>query len=155
MQQQAGVKTTMNARTMGNPFLELDITKMMSEFRMPGIDMDGMLASQRRNVEAISAANQLAIEGVQAVMRRQAEIVRQMMDEARGVVTDLMSVGAPEEKVAKQAELFKTTFEKTVANMKELSEMIAKSNTEAAETLAKRVSESLEEMKVAAAKLKR
>ena len=131
----------MNARTTGNPFLDLDFTKMATEFRMPG--------------EALSAANQLALEGVQAVMRRQAEIVRQMMDEARGIMTEMMSVGAPEEKVAKQADLFKTTFEKTVANMKELSEMIAKSNTEAAETLAKRVSESLEEMKSAAGKLKR
>jgi phasin family protein len=145
----------MNARTTGNPFLDLDFTKMATEFRMPGVDMEGVLASQRRNVEALSAANQLALEGVQAVMRRQAEIVRQMMDEARGIMTEMMSVGAPEEKVAKQAELFKTTFEKTVANMKELSEMIAKSNTEAAETLAKRVSESLEEMKSAAGKLKR
>jgi phasin family protein len=145
----------MNARNSGNPFLDLDFSKMATEFRVPGLDVEGLMASQRRNVEALSAANQLALEGVQAVMRRQAEIVRQMMDEARGMMTELMTTGAPEEKVAKQAELFKTTFEKTVSNMKELSEMVAKSNTEAAETLAKRVSESLEEMKASAAKLKR
>jgi phasin family protein len=134
-------------KTPANPFLDMDFAKMMAEYRMPGLDLDGIMATQRRNIEALSAANQLAMEGMQAVMRRQTEILRQMMEESRQAMTELMAQGAPEEKVAKQADYVKAAFEKTLANMKELTEMLAKSNTEAADKLARRVSESLDELK--------
>ena len=57
------------------PFLENDFSKMFSEFKIPGFDMQALVATQRRNIEAVTAANQLAVEGVQAVMRRQTEII--------------------------------------------------------------------------------
>jgi phasin family protein len=136
-----------------NPF-EFDLTKLLGDFKVPGIDFEAIVASQRKNIEAVTTANQLAVEGLQAVLRRQAEIIRQSIEEASSLVGDFTSVGAPEEKAAKQAELVKSTFEKALANVKELSELVAKSNAEAADILAKRVSESLDEVKSAIAKAK-
>lgn len=141
------------SKTSAYPFIDLDVSKLMAEFKIPGVDVDAILASQRKNIEAVTAANQLAIEGFQAVVRRQAEILRQTMEEAGPLVTDLMGVGSPQDKVAKQAEVVKSAFEKALANMKELAEMVAKSNTEAANVISKRVSESLEELKSATGKL--
>jgi phasin family protein len=134
------------------PFFEMDVSKMMNEFKLPGVDVDAIMASQRKNIEAVTAANQLAIEGMQAVVRRQAEILRQTMEEAGGIMAEMMGAGTPEDKVAKQAELAKVAFEKALANMKELAELVAKSNTEAANVISKRVSESLEELKSIMAK---
>lgn len=136
-----------------NPF-EFDLTKLLGDFKVPGIDFEAIVASQRKNIEAVTSANQLAVEGLQAVLRRQAEIIRQSIEEASALVGDFTAVGAPEEKAAKQAELVKSTFEKALANVKELSELVAKSNAEAADILAKRVSESLDEVKSAIAKAK-
>jgi phasin family protein len=136
-----------------NPF-EFDLTKLLGDFKVPGIDFEAIVASQRKNIEAVTTANQLAVEGLQAVLRRQAEIIRQSIEEASSLVGDFTAVGAPEEKAAKQAELVKSTFEKALANVKELSELVAKSNAEAADILAKRVSESLDEVKSAIAKAK-
>jgi phasin family protein len=136
-----------------NPF-EFDLTKLLGDFKVPGIDFEAIVASQRKNIEAVTTANQLAVEGLQAVLRRQAEIIRQSIEEASSLVGDFTAVGAPEEKAAKQAELVKSTFEKALANVKELSELVAKSNAEAADILAKRVSESLDEVKTAIAKAK-
>jgi phasin family protein len=143
------------AKPTGNPFFDIDISKILGDFKVPGLDVDSIMASQRRNIEAVTAANQLAIEGLQAVLRRQAEILRQSMEEAGNLVGDLMSASAPEDKAARQAELMKVAFEKALANVKELAEMVAKSNAEAAEVLSKRVSESLDEVKVAIAKVPR
>src|SRR6185312_3542574 len=95
-----------------NPFLENDFTKLFSEFKVPGFDMQALVATQRRNIEAVSHANQLAIEGVQAVMRRQGEILRQMVEESTNSLKDLMAAGAPEAKVAHQTEL-KTSLQRT------------------------------------------
>ena len=88
------------------------------------------------------------------VLRRQAEILRQAFEESNSVVSEVLSAGTPEEKAVKQAEFAKTAFEKALANAKELSELVARSNTEAAEVLSRRVSESLDEVKAALAKRK-
>ncbi|WP_114394280.1 phasin family protein [Oleisolibacter albus] len=150
--------------TTKNPFLDfdptkffdpskfMDLSKLMSDYRLPGMDIEAMLAAQRRNVEALTAANQLAVEGVQAVLRRQGEILRQSLEEASSMMSELMAAGTPEDKVAKQAELVKGAFEKAIANMKEMAEMVAKSNSEAAEVLSNRVKESIEEVKIQIAK---
>jgi phasin family protein len=131
------------------PFFENDFTKIFSEFRIPGFDVETLVAAQRRNLEAVQAANQLAIEGVQAVVRRQTEILRQMVEESSTGMRDLMASGAPEQKIAQQTDLVKTVFEKAIANLRELTEMVAKSNTEAADVLTKRIGESLTELKSA------
>ncbi len=63
-----------------NPFGDFDFTKMMDpskmmgDFKMSGVDMEKVVSSQRKNLEALTAANQLAIEGMQAIAKRQAEI---------------------------------------------------------------------------------
>jgi len=129
------------------PFLENDFTKMFSEFKIPGFDMQGLMATQRRNIEAVQTANQLAVEGVQAIVRRQTEILRQMAEESSTVLKEMMTSGAPDQKIAQQTELVKTAFEKALGNLRELTEMVAKSNTEAADVLTKRIGESLTELK--------
>lgn len=140
------------SKTTGNPFLDFDVTKLVAEFKLPGIDLDALFASQRKNIEAVAAANQLAAEGVQAVFRRQSEILRQAMEEANAMVAELVKTSAPEEKMVRQTELAKAALDKALANMKELAEMVARSNTEASDVISRRFSESLEELKGAIAK---
>ena len=143
-----------------NPFFDLDfskftdISKVMSELKVPGVDVDAMLATQQKNIQALTAANQLAFEGMQTVFRRQSEILRQSVEQASAMISELMAAGSPEDKVAKQADLVKSAFEKALANSRELAELVARSNAEAAEVVSKRFSESLEELKVAIAKSK-
>ncbi len=134
------------------PMFQNDITKMLADFKVPGVDLESMVASQRKNIEAVTAANQLAIEGMQAVVRRQAEILSTTLEETGTILTEVLGAGAPEDKAAKQAELVKSAFENALSNMKELAELVAKSNTEAANVISKRVSEGLEELKTALAK---
>jgi phasin family protein len=129
------------------PFFGNDFTKAFSEFKIPGFDIEGLLATQRRNMEAVSAASQLAVEGVQAVIRRQTEIIRQTVEESTAAFKDVLAVGAPDEKIAQQTDMVKTAFEKALGNLRELTEMAAKSNTEAADVLTKRIGESLTELK--------
>src|ERR671926_1732737 len=105
-----------------NPFLDFDVTKVMSEFRVPSVDVDAVVASQRKNIEALTQANQLAVEGIQAVARRQVEIARQAVDEFSTVVRDLTSPASPEDRLAKQAEYTKTVLEKALTNARELAE---------------------------------
>ncbi len=137
---------------------EFDPTKAMGdfkEFNAPGIDVQALVAFQQRNLEALANANRTAFEGAQAMMARQAEILREALEEMRGAVEAMAAQKQPEDVVAQQTEMIKQSFEKTVANMRELSEMMAKSNTQAVDGLNKRIAEGLDELKTNIAKAKK
>jgi phasin family protein len=102
-------------------------------------------------MEAFSSANQLITEGVQAVTRRQAEIMRTNIEEAVRASKDIMSGGTPEAGIAKQTQYAKSLVENTINNVREVSEMVTKSNMEAFDLLNKRMLESIEEFSSAAA----
>lgn len=157
--------------TTAYPFMNMDMTKVMADFdpakfadqftklagsyKVPGFDMDGLIAAQRKNMEALTAANQAAVEGVKALAARQNEILQETMKEATDALTALSTLEGPEDVAAKQAELLKASFDKALGNMKELADLVAKSNTEASEPINARISESLDEIKKQAAKIKK
>jgi phasin family protein len=130
-----------------NPF-DTDVTKLMAEFKLPGVDMETVLATQRKNIEALTKANQLAIEGLQTVARRQAEILRAGFEEASALARDLFqNKSSSEDRVAKQTEATKSALEKAFSNARELSEIVGKAQQEAFEIINKRMTESLDEVR--------
>lgn len=131
-----------------------EFSKMLKQYNLPGIDMDSLMASQKKNMEALTAANRVALEGMQAVAKRQAEILQETMNEASKAVDVLSKAGSPTEVAAKQAELAKDAFERALSNMRELAEMVAKSNEEATSTINTRISATLDEIKDMALKMK-
>lgn len=138
------------ADTNGNK-PENDLMRMLSEFRMPGMpDMEALAAAQRRNLEALSAANRVALEGAQAVARRHMEILQSSMTEMTEAMKTLGTQESPQAKATRQAEMLKGAYEKAVANMKEVADLIQKSNHEALGLLNKRFTEALDEVKTLA-----
>lgn len=129
-----------------NPFLDIDFSKMLADFKVPGVDVDQLMASQKKNIDAVTKANQVAFEGAQAVARRQADILRATMEEVQKVTQDLMATTSPQDRMTKQAEVAKTAFETSLKNMKELADMMAKSNNEAFDLINKRMGEMMEEV---------
>lgn len=131
-----------------------EFSKMLKQYNLPGVDMDALMASQKKNLEALTMANRVALEGLQAVAKRQAEILQETMNEASKAVDVLSKAGSPTEVAAKQAELAKDAFERALSNMRELAEMVAKSNEEATSTINARISATLDEIKDMALKMK-
>lgn len=121
--------------------------KLLSDMRVNGFDVEAVLAGQRRNIEAFTAVNQAALEGFQTLTKRQAEMVRQSVDEANKAIKEMLAAGSPEEKAARQTELAKAAFERAVSNTRELTQLVTRSQSEAMDLLNKRVVESLDEMK--------
>ncbi len=141
------------ATKQAEQFFDFDISKYLGDFKVPGVDVDSLVSSQRKNIEALTQANKLAYDGLQAVVKRQAEILRQTVDEIAQATKDIAEPGNPQDKAAKQAELAKDAFERSLSNLRELSEMIAKANTEAFDLLNKRFTQSLDEVRDTFSKL--
>ncbi len=133
------------------PF-ETDITKLMSSYKLPMVDMQEIMSISQKNIEAVTAANQVAAEGFQTMWRRNTEIAQRSMEEVSRLMSELTAAGTPEDKMARQLELVKAAYEKALANAKELSELASKSSSEASELLCERVCESLDEIKAVAKK---
>jgi phasin family protein len=130
-----------------------EMMKMFAEFRMPHFaDMEGLAQAQRRNLEALSAANRIALEGAQAVARRHMEIVQASVTEMTEAMRSMTSTDNPQDRANHQAELLKSGYERAVSNMKEIADLIQKSNAEALGLLNKRFAEAMEEVKHLAAK---
>jgi len=98
----------------GKGFFDYDIGKAFAGFSFPNFDVESVLASQRKNLEAFTQANQVAVEGVQALAKRQVEIVTAAVEEASAALRDLTAPGAVDEKLAKNAELAKAAYEKVL-----------------------------------------
>lgn len=131
---------------------DMDIFKMFADFKMPAMpaampDMEALAAAQRKNIEAFSAANRVALEGAQAVARRHMEILQASVAEMTEAMKGFASADAPQDKAAKQAELAKSTYERAVANLQELADLIQRSNSEAISLLNKRFAEAMDEVK--------
>lgn len=127
-------------------FEKFDFAKVADQFKMPGLDAQALVEYQKRNLEAFAAANKIALEGFQSVIRRQAEIVRKNVEDASKALTELNAAETPQDKLVKQVELAQEAYEAAVANLKELTEMYSKSNGEAANLISGRVTESFGEL---------
>ena len=125
-----------------------EFTRMFAAMKMPGmVDMSAVMAAQKRNMDALSAANRIALEGAQAVAQRHMEIMQQTMAELTESMNALAATDTPQAKAAKQAELLKQTYERAVSNTQEMSDLIQRSNGEAVGLLNQRFAEAMDEVK--------
>ena len=131
------------------PYDMTDFSKIMADYKIPGVDWQEVIAAQQKNLQALAKANQVLVEGAQAVMRREIEILQKAMAELAEASKELMQQGDPQAQASKRLELAKTSFEAAIQNMRELAEVAGKSNREALEVINQRALESFEEIRKA------
>lgn len=147
-------KTPESLQDFAKSLIDLDVTKgaeqilnRLAELKVPGLDMDALVASQRDNLEAVSKANKAAMEGLKGVGEWQVTILKQAMEEISESAATVTKVRSPQDVVVEQTELAKRIFETAVKNMRELADILHKANEDATKVIVERVPESLDEMK--------
>jgi phasin family protein len=130
----------------GFDFSQAGVEKMFESLKVPGVDWHGVMESQSKNIAALVEANRRAVQGMEAITRRQFELVQQAMTDA--VMSAKQTVPAdPREAVVRQTEAAKLAFEKAVTGIRELADMMQKSNREALDVVNQRISAGLSEIK--------
>jgi phasin family protein len=138
-----------DART---PFFDFDVTKMFASFPIRPFDVEAVWAAQRRNLEALTQANQLAVEGVHALAKRQIEMTQQALEDMSTMVREMAQPSSTEERIAKHTEYTKKMIDKGLTHGREIAALASKAGSEATEVLQKRTTESLDEMRAFASK---
>jgi phasin family protein len=117
-----------------------DFTKLLENYKLPGVDFSALVDREKKNIEALTKANKIAFEGWQALVRRQSEILQETMKEA-------IANARKQDAATHRVELAKQGFEKALGHMRELAEIATKSQMEAYEVVRRRVDENVAHFK--------
>jgi phasin family protein len=120
----------------------IDVTKIIEQFKLPGIDLSALMAGRRKDIETLMEVNKIALESSQTMAQRQVEILQKTMQELTQTVTS----GKPLENPAKQGELVQHAVEKAIAYMLELAEVARKAQTDALDVINKRAQQNIQEL---------
>ena len=129
------------------PYDVADFNKIMSEYQVPGVDWQELMASQQKNWEALGQANKVWLEGTQKVVKREVEILQSALAEAAEASREMMKEGGARAAAEKRLELAKTSFEKAISNIREISEAASQANQDALAVIQKRAIEGFDEIK--------
>ncbi|MEO8559530.1 MAG: TIGR01841 family phasin [Rhodospirillales bacterium] len=133
-------ETTNQAQPFG------DVTAMMAQFKMPGIDMAAIVEARRKDIQALVDANTASFESMQALAKKQTEMLSQAMQGMQEAAKSAVGTNGAAD-VAKQGEVIRKGFEKTLANMKELADMAKHAQSEAMARITQRASHQMQEIK--------
>ena len=124
-----------------NPFA--DITKIVEHFKLPGVDVPALVESGRKDMEALVEANKAAYQGLQALARKQTE----MLNEAMHKIQEAASHASGKAAGSKPGQMAHEAYQKTLADMKEMADIVRTSQAEALTKVTDRAIEHLQELK--------
>jgi len=128
-----------------NPFR--DLTRTFEQFKMPGVDANAFVDARRKDVEALVAANKITYEALQALASTQKDMLTQVMQGMQESAKGAMAGNTKGGDMATHAEAAQKAWQKMLADMKQLAEMVQKAQVEAMTGLTERAKESIGEMK--------
>lgn len=132
---------------MATPFPQItDFSKMLESFKFPGVDMTSLLEARRKDVEALAEANTLAYEGMQALVRKQTEMLNASAHEIQAEA-GRMSGDTPTESIVKRGEFIQQSLQTAFENMRELAELAQESQMRALGAINKRAEQTMRELK--------
>lgn len=114
---------------------DLDIGKLLKQLKLPGIDVKEMVASQRKDIEALAEVTRHARESMETLAARQAEMLKEAMAAFQAASKEGDATAAGRVEQAKDA------FGTALANMRELAEMTVQAHQQAYAILKERVQE--------------
>jgi phasin family protein len=123
-----------------------NLTKMLEQFKLPGVDTKEIMDARRKDIDALVQANKAIYEGMQALANKQGELLQTAMADIQSAMKGAASgvgVGDP----GKQGELARKAYEKVLGDMKDLAEIARQSQTDAMARITQRGTEHLDEVK--------
>jgi phasin family protein len=124
-----------------------DFTKILEQFKIPGVDMASVIEARRKDIEALTEANRIAFEGMQSLVQKQTEILRKTMEEMQKAAKEMAAGGGSMPNIANAGEFAQRTLLNAFQNMRELAEGVQKSQADALQIMNKRVLQNMEELK--------
>lgn len=124
-----------------NPFENMDFSSFTS-----GADFNRMKDQFSRNVEAVTNANQVALDCMRESARRSAEAMQKAAQHTFECMKDAASIRTPEDAQNRQSDYMNSMIKSSFSNAKEMTEMASRAATEIVEICNRRMQEVAQEM---------
>ena len=131
-------KKTSAAAASGAPDLG-DLSQMLKQFKLPGVDVNALVEWQRKDFEALAEANRQAYEGMKALAERRSEILRENL---AGWQESMKGAG-DQEALAKQGEALQRGMKKAMKDFRDLAALETKARTDAWAVVQQRMQENM------------
>ena len=125
-----------------NPFKQ---SNPFNQFKLPDGAMETFLSNYQKNMELVTSAQQLAADSTKSILDRQNEYCKNAFDQWNEHIKFCCSKAPLEEKTAHHAEVSKEALDKTGKHLRDVNSIIVKAHEKIAESVQKRLKESLDE----------
>jgi phasin family protein len=129
---------------MAQDFIEM-MRKFGEQLQLPKLDMDQMIETHRKNLEALTASATAVAGGAQIVAQKQREIVEAGLRDASTLAQEFKAHS--DQNLAWQKEFAKKVFDIAVQGAQETAQLTRMSTGDAVKILQDRMREGLEEIR--------
>jgi phasin family protein len=124
-----------------------EFVKLMTQMKLPVMpDMGAFMAAHSRNMEALAASLRIAVEGAEAIAKRQIEMMQQTLTDLTDCMRSLSTTNGQQTNGAGPVECGKRAYEHAVSNALELAEVVQRSNRNVLDHLHRRAIAAMAEM---------
>jgi|SaaInl4_135m_RNA_FD_contig_21_2542609_length_550_multi_5_in_0_out_0_1 phasin family protein len=114
-------------------------------YKIPGCNPEALLESHRKNVEALSNANQVLAEGMKAIAGEQADFLRRSVEDASSALQSMTQTKDIQDAAGKQTQFIQNSFDASLENAQRIFETGRTAKEKASEVIGARISEGLKE----------
>jgi phasin family protein len=126
------------------------LRKFGSDLGLPKLNVDELLQTQKKNLEALGQSAKVAAQGAQTVAQKQREVMEAGLREAATLAREYKPLGKVHENLALQTEYSRTQFDIAVKGAKDSASTARQSTTDAVKIIQDRMKESFEELRASA-----
>lgn len=127
-----------------NPFISM-LRKFGTDLHVPKFDLDQMVESHRKNIEALSSSVSTMTEGAQAMAQKQREVLEASLREASTLAQEFKAQS--DQNLARQTAFAKKVFDIAVQGAQDTAQLTRMSTADAVKVLQDRMRESFEEIR--------
>jgi phasin family protein len=128
---------------------KFDLRAMLEKLRLPGVDAQKLIEAHRKDLDALLAANERAVIAIEALTRKQADMLAHVVKEWHASARDAIAHGSGAEKLNQASARLHNAFAQALTNMREMAEIASKSGQDVLAVLNKRYHETIEEFRAA------
>jgi len=123
------------------------LRKFGSDLGLPKLNVDELLQSQKKNLEALGQSAKVAAEGAQSVAQKQREVLEAGLREASTLAREYKPLGKVHENLALQTEFARKVFDIAVKGAQDSASTARQSTTDAVKIIQGRMKENFEEFR--------
>ena len=124
------------------------VSKLMEQYKPPNLDFSSFLEARRKDFETLTAVNRIAVKGFETLAVKQAEIVRNSLEDVQLAMQQLLPTDSAKD--ANPGQAIQQALQKTFTNIRELADAAQESQSEVFEVVKTRVEQNIQELKLMA-----